>query len=61
MSQAQLLAARLAHAKTKLWLPFFQAREARNSEIAAKETPEDHERCLNCERKPPQKKVKVYV
>jgi hypothetical protein len=61
MSHAQLLAARLAHAKTKPWLPFFQAREARNSEKAAKETPEARERRLNRERKPPQKKVEVFV
>lgn len=61
MSHAQLLAARLAYAKTKPWLPFFQAREARNSEKAVKETPEARERRLNRERKPPQKKVEVYV
>jgi hypothetical protein len=61
MSHAQLLAARLAHAKTKPWLPFFEAREARNSEKAVKETPEARERRLNRERNPPQKKVEVYV
>jgi len=39
----------------------FQAREARNLEKAAKETPEARQRRLNRERKPPQNKVPVYV
>ena len=38
MLQTELLAACLAHVKTKPWLPFFQARDARNAEKAAKET-----------------------
>jgi hypothetical protein len=61
MSQAELLVARLAHAKTKPWLPFFQAREARNLEKAAKETPEARQTRLNRERKPPQNKVEVFI
>lgn len=61
MSQAEILAARFALAKTKPWLPFFQAREVRNLERAAKETAEARQKRLNRERNPPQKKVEVFV
>jgi hypothetical protein len=61
MSQVEILAARFALAKTKPWRPFFQAREVRNLEKAAKETAEARQKRLNRERKPPQTKVEVFV
>ena len=61
MTHAELMAARLAYARTKPWLAFFQAREARNLEKAAKETPQARQTRLNRERKPPQNKVPVFV
>ena len=61
MTHAELLATRLAHARTKPWLAFFQAREARNLEKAAKETPEARQRRLNRKRNLPQNKVPVFV
>jgi len=61
MTHAELLAARLAHARTKPWSAFFQAREALSLEKAAEETPGARQTRLNRERNPPQNKVAVYV
>ena len=61
MSFTELLAARLSHVKTKPWSAFFEAREVRNKEKAAKETSEARQARLNRERKPPQNKVEVYI
>ena len=61
MTHAELLAARLAHARTKPWSAFFQTREALSLEKAAEETPEARQTRLNHKRNPPQNKVEVYV
>ena len=61
MSFRELLAARLSHVKTRPWSAFFEARDVRNKEKAAKETSEAREARLNRERKPPQNKVEVYI
>jgi hypothetical protein len=61
MSHAELLAAHLAHAQTKPWLSFFQAHEAQNLEKAAKETSEACQTRLNHERRPPPKKLEVFI
>ena len=61
MTYTKLLAAPLAHVKTKPWADFFQAYDICNKDKATVETPVACQTHLNRERKPPINKVEVYV
>lgn len=61
MSGADFLAAQKAYIETKPWLQFFQARDERNKNKLANETPAQRQTRLNRERKPPVNKVDVFL
>jgi hypothetical protein len=58
---ADFWATQNAYIVTKLWLQFFQACDDRNKEKLASGTPAQHQTRLNCEKKPPTKKVDVFL
>jgi hypothetical protein len=60
-SGTDLLAIQKACIATKPWLKFFQARERLNQKKLANETSAQRETRLNREKKPPLKKVDVFV
>jgi len=61
MSGADFQATRNAYIATKPWLQFFQARDDRNKKKLASETPSQCQTRLNRQRKPPVKKVDVFL
>ncbi|KAF8817374.1 hypothetical protein BYT27DRAFT_7247266 [Phlegmacium glaucopus] len=61
VSRATFQAIRNAYIATKPWLKFFNTRDALNKKKFANESTEQRQTCLNRKRKPPIRKVDVFL